>query len=134
MGEANMDSIKPFLWILVVFGLVLGCTSICQADEWRTSDTYREAGFQVLNLIDWGQTRYIAQHPDKFKEVESAWIIGEHPSVQTVDNYMLFSAVVHPIVSYYLPHGWRDAWQYITIGGKINATANNATIGIKVSF
>jgi hypothetical protein len=32
MEGVVMDSIKPFLWILVAFGLVIGCTSICQAD------------------------------------------------------------------------------------------------------
>ena len=105
-----------------------------RADEWRTPDTYREVGFQVLNLIDWGQTRYVARNPDKFQEAESAWLIGKNPTVQAVDNLMIASAILHPIIAYYLPHGWREAYQYVTIGGKLNADANNAYIGIKIQF
>ena len=41
------------------------------ADEWTSADSYRETTFQVLNIIDWGQTRYIAQHPDQFREPPS---------------------------------------------------------------
>ena len=118
---------KLFL-ILILF------SSSAFADEWSTSDTYREVAFQTLNVIDWGQTRYIAEHPDRFREVESKWAIGEHPTIQQVDNYMAASAVLHFAVSYFLPRDWRDAFQYITIGDKLNATIGNASIGIKVSF
>ena len=123
-------------WVLIfaaLFAIVI-YPQTGRAAEWRTSDTYREVGFQVLNLIDWGQTRYIANNPKQFREVESAWLIGEHPTVQAVDTLMITSAILHPIIAYYLPHGWRDAYQYISIGGKLNATAHNAYIGIKIQF
>lgn len=109
-------------------------SSAAVADDWRTSDTYREITFQALNLIDWGQTRYVAQHPGQFREVESAWLIGDHPSVETVDTFMLTSAVLHHLIAYYLPADWRSAFQYIAIGDKLNATVGNASIGVKVSF
>ena len=109
-------------------------SSITFAVEWTTSDTYREVAFQTLNIIDWGQTRYIAQHPESFHEVESAWMIGKHPDEKRVDIYMVESAVLHFIVAYYLPESWRTPFQYLTVGGKLNATIGNASIGIKVSF
>jgi hypothetical protein len=118
----------------LILAALLFSTSAFAADTWSTGDTYREATFQVLNIIDWGQTRYIAQHPDQFYESESAWIIGKHPSVETVDTFMLVSAILHPLVAYYLPSSWRSAFQYISIGGKLNNTIGNASIGIKVSF
>jgi len=104
------------------------------ADEWRESDTYREATYQVLNVIDWGQTRYIAEHPERYREKGAAFFIGEYPSIGTVNNYMIGSAVLHLIASNYLPHKWREAFQYVTIGDKLNATISNFSVGIKVSF
>ena len=103
-------------------------------DHWTRPDTYRGFTFQTLNIIDWGQTRYIAQNPDRYYEKESAWIIGEHPTTGRVDAYMAQTAVLHFAISYLLPHDWRSAFQYITIGDKLNATIGNASIGIKVSF
>ena len=114
--------------------LFLLLSSSAFADQWKSSDTYREVAFQTLNVIDWGQTRYIAQHPDQFYESESAWAIGHHPTTGRVDAYMAESAVLHFIVAYYLPESWRVPFQYITIGGKLNATIGNASIGIKMSF
>jgi len=117
----------------LIFALLLFSSSAF-ADPWRTEDTYREAAFQVLNVIDWGQTRYVAEHPDQFYEKESQQFIGQHPTTGRVDEYMAESAVLHYIVAYYLPQSWRTPFQYLTIGGKLNATIGNASIGIKVSF
>ena len=119
----------------ILLSLILLISSYAQAtDNWTTGDTYRELTFQTLNIIDWGQTRYIAKNPDQFYESESAWIIGNHPSIETVDTFMLVSAILHPVIAYYLPSSWRLAFQYITIGDKLNATAGNASIGIRMSF
>lgn len=125
---------------LLFFALALFSVSV-QADEWTYADTYRETAFQVLHVIDWGQTRYIAEHPDyginqsgKYHEVDSAWLIGKNPSVIDVDRLMLATAILHPIISYYIPRGWREAFQYLTIGMKLNNVIGNASIGIKVEF
>ncbi len=121
------------------FFILLLLSSQAFADEWRDSDTYREIAFQTLNVIDWGQTRYTAKHPERFKENGagaggSAWLIGEHPSTTDVDRLMVMSAILHPVISYYLPHGWREAFQYVSIGMKLDATIGNASVGVKVSF
>ena len=118
--------------ILILLLLLL--SSSVYADEWTTGDTYRELAFQTLNIIDWGQTRYVAEHPDQFYEKESQQFIGKHPTTGRVDAYMAQSAVLHFIVAYYLPSSWRVPFQYITIGGKLNNTIGNASIGVKVSF
>lgn len=104
------------------------------AENWTTNDSLRESAFQVLNVIDWGQTRYVAEHPSRYEETESAWAIGHHPTTGRVDAYMAQTAVLHFAISYLLPRDWRTALQYITIGSKLNATIGNASIGIKVSF
>ena len=124
--------------ILLFIALVLISTST-SADVWREGDTYRELSYQTLNIVDWGQTRYTAKHPERFKEDGagtggSAWLIGQHPSTTDVDRLMVMSAILHPIISYYLPHGWREAFQYVSIGMKLDATIGNASVGVKFEF
>ena len=117
-----------------LFLLLLFIASPSWAGDWSEEDTYREAAFQVLNVIDWGQTRYVAEHPDEFYEKESQQWIGRHPSTGRVDAYMAESAILHLAVSYLLPPNWREAFQYISIGSKLNGTMSNARIGVKMSF
>ena len=119
---------------LIIFCCILLISDAYADDQWTKEDTFREMTFQTLNVIDYAQTRYIAEHPDKFKEVESAWAISDRPTVVDVTRYMALVAIIHPIIAYYLPESWRHVFQYITIGDKLNATANNAVIGIKMSF
>lgn len=118
----------------ILFIIIALFSFTAQADEWRTGDTYREGTFQILNIIDWRQSIYMAKHPDKFKESEAAWLIGQYPSTTDVDRLILISAILHPIIAYNLPYGWREVFQYITIAGKLNATTNNAYIGLKLEF
>ena len=121
----------------LLLGVALMCASIAGlAEEFSTADTNREVVFQALNIVDWAQTRYMSHHPDQYYEMESAQFMGSsHPTSGKVDAYMAESAVLHLIVSKLLPAGaWREAFQYITIGGKLNATIGNASIGIKMDF
>ena len=113
------------------------------ADNWTTGDTYREVAFQTLNVIDWGQTRYTAQHPESFHEKElanggSSEFIGSHPTVSGVDSFMLKVSVLHYGISrtllYFNLRDWHEAFQYITIGAKLDATTRNVSIGIGTSF
>jgi hypothetical protein len=114
--------------------LLLFSSSVFAQDNWRSEDTYREIAFQILHVIDWGQTRYIAEHPENFYEIESAWAIGKHPTTGRVDAYMTETAVLHVIVAYALPETWRAPFQYVTIGMKLNNVVGNASIGIKILF
>jgi len=122
-----------------ILALILLISTNAFGDEWTRGDTYREAAFQTLNIIDWGQTRYIAQNPDRFYEKDYSGLIGSnHPTTERIDIVMSEIAVSHFIISKALVHyGYRtaaDLFQYITIGGKLNSAINNASIGIEVSF
>jgi hypothetical protein len=118
--------------ILLISLLLLSSSAF--ADEWTRGDSYREATFLTLLVIDYGQTSTIAQHPELYKETVSAWAISEHPSQETVNTYFSIVAIAHPIIAYYLPSEWRKAFQYLTIGEKIPAVIGNVTIGIKMTF
>jgi hypothetical protein len=103
-------------------------------DEWRTSDTWRQAGVTTLFVVDWAQTLQIAKNPDKYREIgwQGARLLSEHPSVAQVNQYMAGTIVVHAAISYLLPHGWRDAWQYVWIGSEADVVRKNHLIGIRI--
>lgn len=117
-------------------------------DDWSKADTARHAAYLTLHVIDWGQTRYIALHPDRYFEINP--LLGEHPTVKTVDNYFLVTAAVSTSVAYLLPHvgrllpekyqsafrvtQWRAAFQYLTIGIEAGLVQHNYRMGIKIAF
>lgn len=119
-------------WLFL--SLFLGCSSSARAGDWSTGDTYRQAVVTGLLLADWGQTRDIAQHPNRFQEFESRPVLGDTPSVGKVNNYFAVAIIGHAAVSYLLPTDWRAGWQYVVIGVELNTVAHNRSIGLRVSF
>lgn len=102
------------------------------ADDWSSADTAREAVYLTLHTIDWGQTRYAAKHPDRFHEINP--LIGEHPSINHVNKYMVTSALLHVTVANVLPPPWRERFQYVTIGIKASLVAYNFSAGVRLDF
>lgn len=45
-------------------------------------------------LVDWGQTRTIAHHPDQYHEAFNP-VLGDHPSRRNVDAWFLGSLAVN---------------------------------------
>lgn len=111
------------------------------ADKWTTEDTAWQVSAMALIVGDWGQTRYIAQHPIEYPE--SNPILGKHPRQGTVNLYFLGVLMVHPVVSYLLPakanvFGFdinpRRIWQAGTIGLEVYCVGSNAKAGIGFTF
>jgi hypothetical protein len=50
---------------------------------------------------DWGQTRDIAAHPERFKETNS--VLGRHPSARRVDAYFAGAMLGTVGLTYVLP-------------------------------
>ena len=107
-----------------------------KVDPWRTEDTQREVAYAIVHLMDWGQTRNIAKHPERWYEKNPK--LGRHPSVAQVDRHFLFGfplgAISHPIISYLLPAKYRPVWQYITIGYEWSYVERNFSLGITIDL
>ena len=116
---------------ILIIALIFFATPVF-ASDWTREDTYRELAWTALLVVDYGQTMNIARNPDKFKEYNP--ILGEHPSKSSVRLYMLSAAIIHPVISYYLPPKYRKWWQYISIGIEAGAIGNNIGAGIGISF
>lgn len=127
--------LKSAGWVMLALALlILPVKAWAFCDDWRTQDTVLEASYWALHIVDWGQTRYIAQHPDSFYEIESAWAIGKHPSVQTVDSYMLATGLLQTALSCAFTGTLRTAVQVYFVVDTGKAVLNNNAIGIKIAF
>ena len=102
------------------------------ADKWTTQNIIMEGTYHILRTIDWGQTRYIANHPKRFHEMNP--IIGRHPAVSRVDQYFFITAFLHLAISHYLPENYRTAWQGATIFLSGTLVGHNYSVGIKLNF
>jgi hypothetical protein len=61
-------------------------------------------------------------------------ILGDHPTAGQVDAYFVGVIAGHAAVSYLLPRGWREGWQYVWIGLEVNQVYRNRSIGIRFAF
>lgn len=112
--------------------LCIGAVMPVHASEWTKADTAWEAGYLVLHVIDWGQTRNISRRPDAYRELNP--ILGSHPSIERVNTYFALTAIAHTAISYALPADWRRGWQMVSIGMEATAVSNNYKIGLKIDF
>lgn len=71
--------------LAVAVGLAL--SGAAQAADWSAIDKALLAGAVTMLGADWAQTRYIAAHPDQFREKNP--LLGSHPSTGKVNAYFL---------------------------------------------
>lgn len=112
--------------------LILLLFSTTAHAEWSEKDTQRQLIFTGLAALDWGQTRYIAKHPDEYYERNP--LLGAHPTTGRVDGYFTSSILLHWGISAMLPDKWRKYWQYTGIAVETGAVANNYSLGIRLDF
>jgi hypothetical protein len=112
-----------------------------RADEWTGKDTAWEATYLLLHVADWGQTLYIARHPDQYYEVNP--ILGKHPSRGRVNTYFALTGLVHVAGAVLLPTKFelfnvkfnpRRAWQFSGIYVEAFVVQHNYRVGIKFYF
>lgn len=117
---------------LITLILIVFFSTPVLAGDWTRADTYRELAWTAILIADYGQTMNAARHPDRF--IERNLILGEHPSTAAVSAYFLSVAIIHPVISYYLPPTYRKWWQYITIGVEVGYVTHNFAAGVGIGF
>ena len=103
----------------------------CKAEDWTREDSYRQAAIAVLQVVDWGQTRYIAKHPE-FHEVNP--LIGKHPSIGRVNNYFAISIPANAAISALIPSKYRTLWQTGRLMVQVSLVSYNKGVGIGMEF
>lgn len=105
------------------------------AHAWTEKDTLWETAYLATHITDWGQTRDIARHcSSSGAYFETNPVLGTCPSVETVNNYFIGTAMVHAAVAHMLPAKYRRMFQMGTIGIQMNFISNNSRIGLEVNF
>lgn len=128
-------SSKSFtLLVAMILILVLLCFGGCAS--WTPETRAEETVYQTLHVVDAAQTLEIARHPC-YREAESRWLLGAHPSQGRVLGAMAATGAAHALVTDMLEA--HDAspttkriWQFVTIGAQAEAVGNNISIGIRV--
>ena len=120
---------------LIALILILFFSTPVLSDEWFPSWTKEEILLQsaalALKTIDYGQTRYISQHPE-YHEMNP--LMSSHPSLDEVNQYFLITAILQVAIAYALPHKWRKYWigtQILVSGGFV---LYNSSVGIGIAF
>lgn len=132
-GNKGLFRRRPFSIFLL--SLLLGflvTTPAGAADPWSKQDIALEGVYLVLHLIDWGQTRQIANDPEHYHEMNP--IIGKHPSTGRVDVYMATSALLHLGVTHFLPKECRPYFQGVTLAMQGTVVMHNFSIGLGFSW
>lgn len=102
-----------------------------QAEDFTAAQLKKEIAWQALNVIDYGQTRYISQHCDQYREINP--FLNKCPSANSVATYFAASAILHYLISKKLTVH-RDTWQNISIIVTGFYAYNNYRIGIRINY
>jgi hypothetical protein len=121
---------------LLFLGLLVALCANARADElfagWDKTDRVLLGTALGSIALDWGQTRDIAKHPERF--VEHNPILGAHPSVGAVDRYFIVSMAGTVGVAAVLPATYR---KWFLGGVTVLETAiviDNRHLGLRVRF
>lgn len=125
--------------IIIILLLIAG--TVQAADKWTTQDKILEATWLAIQIVDYGTTLDVANHPNRYTEINP--ILGNHPSRDKVHIYMIGTAILHPIITHYLPRkikvfGYnfpaRTIFQSVTIGMSGACVVQNLSIGLQLAF
>ena len=113
---------------LAVLALLLAPTV---AHAWTTADTYREAAYDALLVVDARQTAWAMERPG-YRETNP--LLGSHPSRRQINEHMAIAAALHGLVSLALPDVYRRQWQWGTVAVEGFVVAHNAYLGARFTF
>jgi hypothetical protein len=116
----------------VCIALMLASYQARALDPWSDADLARQGVFTALDIVDWAQTRYLAEHPERYHEINP--FLGEHPSLGRVNTLFALSIVANAGVTWLAPARYRPYWQYGRIGIEAILVVHNARVGIRMDF
>jgi hypothetical protein len=105
-----------------------------KADEFNDTEIIKESIWQVVNVIDWGQTRDIARTCGNSDRVEYNPALSTCPTEAHVNRYFIVSALAHVGISRWLGRENRGYWQNVTLYVSGGIVLHNYSIGLKVDF
>lgn len=124
-------NLRHLLLVGLVGCTIATCSSAASAREWTGQQRAWAAAALGLSLVDWGQTRHIARHPEKYRELNP--LLGKHPSLGDVNRHRIVTTGLLMAAAHWLPEH-RDLILKVWVGVQVANTARNFTVGLKVDF
>ena len=101
-------------------------------EDWNKLDTCLLTSYNILVAIDWMQTKEIAKHPERWKELNPAF--HTHPSIGEVNTKIgLTTAAINLIYPAFNPK-FRRFFIGGTITCEVLAVAHNYSMEIRIKF
>jgi hypothetical protein len=147
------DWLKVAMWAVILAALLyFGFGVYCRAGEpWDKTDLALGLGLVAARAMDFGQTRYIAQHPERFHELNP--FLPKHPNEGQVATFSLATILIDAAVAHYLPdvaagvagwfgyelspeaaHGLRRIYLSVKLGSSLATVCWNQSVGLKVAW
>lgn len=117
---------------IAVAAVAFACAATATAGEWTEDQKRMGAALAAVSVVDWAQTRYIADSGGKFYETNP--ILGKYPSMHRVDTYFAASLLLGAVVLDALPTEYRDTALKAGLVLELLVVSNNARIGVGVKF
>lgn len=114
--------------VAAVLALVCGCAHA----QWTTEQKAMSGAFLTLWAADYGQTRTIAQHPERWVEYNP--VIGKHPTLGRVNLYFLAAPIISGVLLDNVSSTERTWALRVLTSLEVGLVAHNAHIGIRASF
>lgn len=120
-------------------GFILAIPYISNANaEWWTDDSVTNGlivSANTLMVMDWAQTRYIADHPENFREGGSMRrFIGENPTSGKTNKYFAGTIIINNAIGMMLPKKYKKTFYGVLNVVYLSTTTNNKSIGVKIKF
>jgi hypothetical protein len=119
--------------LIITLSILLFVGKAYSADPWSKLEIWNEVAFEVINAADFYSTnRILNDHPTTAMEMNP--LLGSHPSYDKLLGVAIGTAVIHPIVTHFMPKKYRPYWQYSFIIIKAGAVANNYHVDLGFHF
>lgn len=111
--------------------ILLAFAGAAHARDWTASEKAWAAAWLATRAADWSQTRYIARHPEQFRETNQ--FLPDHPSLGEVNRHFIVSTALMFAAAHYLPqYRTRLLQVYVVVGA--GYVVHNIGIGVRFQF
>lgn len=103
--------------------------------ELWTGKAWKDGMWIAMNtgfVVDWAQTRYIADHPEDHYETNT--ILGPHPTTKEVNLYFIGTIIEANAIYYFVPDDWKPLLSAIYIKQRYDAYTTNKELGVRLQF
>jgi len=114
-----------FLSLLLLFPLIAKA-------QWTDEQKILGGVALTVMVIDYGQTRQIALHPEKWTELNP--LLPKKPSLADINRHFIIIPIVTYVALDHLPSEYRTVALYVITAMQVAVVANNYRIGVRISF